>query len=212
MPDLQPTIPTAPTTDDAGRARRRRLWALGLVGVLGAGVVGVGAVTPLSTVLGGNTFAAELPDDGETAPGGARLEIDGDALTHTFRNVWNQDPVEGSWTLTNRGTDATSWDGVLEPRGEVPASLAAALRVEYGVVAGGGTTWHDAGTLADRTSFATATGRVGANEIAGEGVTAIAVRVSLPDPTLLDADEAGGAGELVVDADFVVSYLDPRAS
>lgn len=212
MPDLHATTPDVPPADDARRSRRRRLWALGLVGVLGAGVVGVGALTPLSTVLGGNSFAAELPDDGVTAPGGARLEIAGDALTHTFRNVWNQDPVEGSWTLTNRGTDATTWDGVLEPRGEVPASLAAALRVAYGVVEGGTTTWHEAGTLADRTSLAEAIGRTEPNEIAGGGVTTIAVRVSLPDPTLLDADEADGAAELAVDADFVVSYLDPRAT
>lgn len=211
MSDLH--TPDTPTTDDATRSRRRRLWALGLVGVLGAGVVGVGALSPLTTVLGDNRFVAELPGDGETAPGGARLEIAGAALTHTFQNVWNQDPVEATWTLSNRGTDAASWDGTLETRGSVPASLAAALHVEYGVVSGGTTTWYEAGTLAERRSYAEAVGTVGGNEIAGQGTVQIAVRVSLPDPTVLDGDEAvDGATSLAVDADFVVSYLDPRAA
>lgn len=211
MSDLH--TPDTPTTDDAARSRRRRLWALGLVGVLGAGVVGVGALTTLESVLGGNRLEAELPEEGETAPGGARLEIDGAPLVHTFQNVWNQDPVEATWTLTNRGSDATSWDGTLEPRGPVPASLAAALHVAYGVVSGGTTTWHEAGTLAERRSLADAVGTVGDNTIAGEGVVQIAVRVSLPDPRVLDGDEAvDGATSLAVDADFVVSYLDPRAA
>jgi hypothetical protein len=212
MSDLH-TPDTTPTTDDATRPRRRRLWALGLIGVLGAGAVGVGALTTLETVLGDNRLEAELPEEGETAPGGARLEIDGQPLVHTFQNVWNQDPVEATWVLTNRGTDATSWNGTLEPRGTVPDSLARALEVEYGVVSGGTTTWYEAGTFAEPRSFADAVGAVGSNVIAGEGTIQIAVRVSLPDPTLLDAGEADtGATTLAVDADFVVSYLNPRAA
>jgi hypothetical protein len=211
MSDLH--TPDTPTTDDAARSRRRRLWALGLVGVLGAGVVGVGALTTLETVLGGNRLEAELPEEGETAPGGARLEIDGQPLVHTFQNVWNQDPVEATWTLTNRGSDATSWDGRIEPRGTVPTSLARALEVEYGVVSGGTTTWYEAGTFADPVSFAHAVGTVDDNTIAGEGEVVIVVRVSLPDPTMLDAADADpGATSLAVDADFVVTYLDPRAA
>jgi hypothetical protein len=187
------------------KKNRKKLWTVVGVGALAAAVAGGGALSTLTTAIDGNRFAGAVPGEGPLD--GAQLVISGQAIDHTFdtTSFHSGEYAQGTWTLVNNGGDAAAWDGTLAATGEVPASLAGALEVEFGDGSGG---WHAAGTLAEQVSYATALGIAG-NELAGESQVVIPVRLSLPDPSLLSGTE----GELLeVLADFTVTYLNPLAS
>ncbi|WP_158374849.1 hypothetical protein [Cellulosimicrobium cellulans] len=195
------------TKPSRGRSLRTIAAVVG-IGAVAATAVGTGALSTLYTTLAGNTFRAEVPDAG-TAPQGALLRIAGDPIDHTFDTSGHVDQVRGDWTLTNHGPDATTWDGAFDVGADVPATLAAALTVEYGVLDDQGQVigWRDAGTLAEHRSIGDVLHGTQAVTIAGGESVPIAVRVVLPDPRDLE----GAAGdELTLVADFTVSYLDPR--
>lgn len=190
------------------RRTRRRIAAVAGVAALAVTAVGGGALTTLFTSITGNTLRAEVPPDG-TTPEGSLLRVTGDPIDHTFDTSGHVDQVRGDWTLTNHGADATTWDGAFDLRSGVPATLAAALTVEYGVVDDQGrvTDWREAGTLAEHRSIGDVLHGAQAVPIAGGASVPIAVRLVLPEPRDLE----GAAGdELTLVADFTVSYLDPR--
>jgi hypothetical protein len=132
------------------------------------------------------------------------LVLSGAPLVHTFDLSAPGDAVAGTWQITSSRSDPVPFDGVLLTTGEVSPALARALTVEYGwTEPDGSIRWHAAGTLADPLRYGEALGTavtVGATRPA----LAVPVRVSLPDPV------PGTPGEtVVVQASFVVSYLDP---
>src|SRR6478736_7392551 len=195
-------------TTDQPRRRWRTTAAVAACAALGVAAVGGGALTTLYTAITGNTFRAEVPAEG-TTPEGALLEITGSPIDHTFDTSGHIDQVRGDWTIVNRGQDATTWDGAFDLGADVPATLAASLTVEYGVLDAQGqvTGWRAAGTLADHRSIGEVLHGAQAVPIAGDESVPVAVRVVLPDPRSLE----GTAGdELTLVADFTVSYLDPR--
>lgn len=183
---------------------RKKFWAVVGVGALVAATIGGGALTTLYTTIADNEFNATVTD-GEVH--GARLVLNGDAMEHTFDTTTFHDPVLAEWTLTNHGDTATTWDGNFDLLNGISETLAQHLRVEYGIHRDGRlTSWRDAGTMADSRTFGDVVFGSSELSIAGGESIPVAVRVSLPDPALLD----GTVGdELQVLADFTVSYLDP---
>lgn len=191
---------------------KKRVAVVAGAGLLVAGLVGTGAVTTLQTALTGNHFEARVLDseNGETPEGGL-LVLSGDPIVHTFDVTKYNDSVQGTWTLTNKGTMATTYDGSLDAAAgtTMPPSLAAQLKLEYGSTDSSGnvTAWHEAGTMATPTSYATALG-LSSTTIAPDAPVTIPVRVTLTDPTQLE----GAANDvLTLDATFTVSYVDPTA-
>jgi hypothetical protein len=185
---------------------KKRAGVLGAAALLVAGVAGVGAVTTLTTALTGNHFSADVRAEDDDPVTGARVEVTGDPIVHTFDTTKYNDVAPGTWTITNHGTDGAPFDGTFAPTGEISASLAENLTVQYGddIVAGQPTTWRDAGTLANPVSYADALSLKDATLAGGES-RVVPVRVILSDPTALEGD----AGEtLTVGATFTVTYVD----
>lgn len=177
---------------------QKTVGALGIGVVLVAGLVGTGAVTTLTSVLSGNEFDATISRT--TPPTGALVEVSGAPLTHTFDVTKFNDSVEGTWTIENKGTVDAPYDGTLAPHGEVSASLAQNLTVEYS----DGTTWYKAGTLDAPLSYAAATGRPSPSLAVG-ATQSVPVRITLDDPTLLQGEDGAN---LRVSANFTVTYTD----
>jgi len=187
---------------------RKRLAVMAAAGLLVVGVAGVGAVTTLTTSLGGNQFSASI--DSNVDPAGALLVVTGEPIVHEFDITTFNDSVDGAWTIENMGDVGVSYDGVLTAIGDVPASLAAQLRVEYGLVDSQGevTQWIGAGTLAESRSYNDTVGNSAASLDAAE-VQLVPVRITLADPTQLE----GADGEtLTVHASFDVTYFVTDAS
>ncbi|MEV7973211.1 hypothetical protein [Cellulomonas sp. NPDC089187] len=190
------------------KKNHRKVWAVLGVAALSMGVVGVGALSTLYTSIDDNHFSAAVPDK-EVPTKGALLRLTGDPIDHVFDSAKHNDLVIGSWTLTNHGTDTTEFDGTFELGTPVSADLAKALTVQYGIVDAQGkvTRWVDAGTVAKTATFGSVTG---ITSIDGAAAIPVEVRVVLEDPALIE--DAGTVGEMLkVNADFVVSYLDPQA-
>lgn len=140
-----------------------------------------------------------------TARSGAVLSLAGAPLVHTFDTTTPGDSIQGEWTLSNNGTQAVTYDGVLAPVGEFSLDLAQNLDVAYGVVGSDGqiTGWARAGTLAQPVSYTTALG-ADSPEMTGTDSITIPVRVTLTDPEALTSpyDE-----EQTVGATFSINYL-----
>jgi hypothetical protein len=185
---------------------RRKVAVIATVAALAAGGIGIGALVTYQTAIEGNHFQATV-GDGEVE--GALLQLSGDALVHEFDTAVYNDAVEGTWTLTNAGTSAVTYDGTLAPVGAMSDTLAQNLEVYYGEVGTGGATtaWRAAGTLAAPVSYADALA-LGEATIDADEVRTIPIRVVLADPTAL----AGEIGDLHdVKANFTVEYLAPGA-
>lgn len=138
---------------------------------------------------------------------GAVLSLTGAPLVHTFDTTTPGDSVEGVWTLTNTGTQAASYDGLLAPVGQFSLDLAQNLVVEYGIVGADDqvTGWAAAGTLAQPVSYTTALGTV-CPAVSGNDRLVIPVRVTLADPGALTS---APGDEQTVGATFSISYLSP---
>jgi len=184
---------------------KKKLALMAAAGLLVAGIAGAGAVTTLTASLGGNEFSAKI--DSETTPEGALITVTGDPLVHEFDIATFNDSVEGTWSINNVGTVPAIYDGVLNATGEVPASLAEQLRVEYGIPgeAAGETRWLEAGTLAAPNSFADTLRLAGAFDASLDATQTqtVLVRVTLLDPTQLQGEDGD---TLTVHASFDVSY------
>lgn len=189
-------------------AKKKKLATAIAAGLLVAGVAGGGAVVTMNTTLADNLFQAEVPSE-DTVTQGALLQVSGDPLVHTFDVTRFNDTIAGEWTLTNIGEATAPFDGTLAPVGSMSETLAENLTVQYGTVANGQTTWHNAGTLANPVSYTDAL-QLSEVTLDGGGATQqIPVRVTLADPTQLD----GVAGEeLQVNATFTVNYIDPASA
>lgn len=172
--------------DRAGWLVRTGAVAAGVAGLLLAGA-------PAGQAVGGE----------EPPP----VVVTGEPLVHTFDTQVPGDSVTGVWQVSSSSSTRVAYDGVLVAGRTAPDGLSGALVVSYGTTdADGQITWHDAGTLADVVAYTAAVPRAVAVVSAGEP-TAIPVRVTLPDPSVLE----GRAGELLsVEATFTLSYLDPR--
>lgn len=186
---------------------KKRVAGLAVAGLLVAGMAGTGAFSTLSTVLSGNQFSADVPATDAPDPEGALLKVDGQPVVHTFDTTKLNDMAVGSWTLTNSGPTATTWNGKLEVT-SVSNSLAQNLEVSYGVGDSAGTVWYDAGTVAAPLSVADALGAQSV-DIAGKEIVPIQVRIVLPNPALLEGEPET---TLSVDANFTVEYLSGNAA
>lgn len=177
-----------------GATTLARAGRLVRAGAVGSGVAGL----LLAGAPAGHAVRGEEPPP---------VVVTGEPLVHTFDTRVPGDSVTGVWQVSSSSSTHIAYDGVLVAGGTAPDGLASALAVSYGTTdADGRVTWHDAGTLADGVAYTAAVPRATAVVSAGEP-TAIPVRVSLPDPSLLE----GRAGELLsVEATFTLSYLDPR--
>lgn len=191
--------------------KQKRLGALGVAALLVTGAVGTGAVTTLTTALTGNRFSADVPALDENGKPlvpvtGAKIEVSGAPLVYKFDVTKYNDTVQGTWTVINRGDIAAPYNGTLVTAGDVSASLAEQLTVQYGKVSRNGAlvSWEDAGTLAKPLTYAEAMGSAQLSLAAGASQS-IPVRVILPDPTKLK----GTKGEtLTVNGTFKVTYTD----
>lgn len=167
-----------------------------------------GCVLALALTAGPSAAAVDSAAGAEAPTrSGAVLSLSGAPLVHTFDTATPGDSVEGEWTLSNSGTQAVSYDGVLAPVGEFSLDLAQNLDVEYGVVGSDGqiTRWAHAGTLAQPVTYTTALG-ADSPEMTGTDSITIPVRVTLTDPEAMTSpyDE-----EQTVGATFSINYLAP---
>lgn len=185
------------------KTKKKRIVLAAVVATLAVGAVGVGAVTTYETSISGNRFSAEVPNS-DANPDRSLLVIEGAALQHTFNTKINNDSVTAEWTLTNKGKIDTNFDGAFQLLQNADPSLSDALSLEFGDGKGN---WFPAGTVANPTSYVSALGHSGA--IASAQSIKIPVRVTLADPTKLTGNEGD---TLTVNANFVVSYLDPSSA
>lgn len=190
------------------KSKKSKVIATGVAAALAVGAAGIGAVTTLNTTLTGNHFEATTNDGTPPADGSGLLVIDGAPITKVFSGTTNNESVEGTWTLHNKGDQATKWDGAMQNLKVADPTLAHALTLEFGEVNGSDTKWFDAGTLDAPKSYDQALGYASdTNTIDGGKNLDIPVRVTLKDPTALKGDPTNAKLEL--NTNFVVNYVNP---
>lgn len=192
------------------KSKKSKIIATAAAAALAVGAAGIGAVTTLNTTLAGNHFdttASTTPP----ADGSGLLVISGQPMVKTFSGTTNNESVTATWTLRNKGENATKWDGAMQNLKVADQALAKSLTLEFGEGDGTDTTkWYDAGTLDAPKSYDQALGYASStNTIDGAETLSIPVRVTLKDPTALIANGGSADQKLELNSNFVVNYVNP---